>query len=93
MPLYDFECSCGCIKEFIAAIDEIKKCPACGCKMKRLIPSSFSINMGVGPYGYYDDDLQTYVHTNKHRRQVMKEQGVSEINKKNTRVSDKGKWV
>jgi hypothetical protein len=46
--------------------------------MERKFHSRFGISMGVGAYGYFDDNLRTYVRTNAHKRQVMAEQGVSE---------------
>jgi putative FmdB family regulatory protein len=78
MPVYDYECECGHKGEHITKMDENAQCPECGCEMKRLISGRVGINMGVGAYGYYDENLQTYIHSNRHRRQVMKEQGVSE---------------
>ena len=45
--------------------------------MKRVL-QPFGINMGVGAYGYYDENLGTYINTNKHRREVMEKQGVTE---------------
>ena len=79
MPLYDYTCeNCGIKEERIAGIEEPVYCQNCGDEMKRLMPFSHGINMGVGAYGYYDDNLQTYIHSNRHRREVMKQQGVSE---------------
>jgi hypothetical protein len=46
--------------------------------MKRLISSTHGINMGVGAYGYYDDNLQAYVSTNRQKKELMRKQGVSE---------------
>lgn len=79
MPLYDYACQrCGRIEERIAGFDEqIIPCP-CGCTMTRQFHGNFGINMGVGAYGYYDETLQTYINSNKHKREVMREQGVSE---------------
>lgn len=78
MPLYDVECKhCGIKEERIAKIDEIVRCK-CGREMVRLMPSSHGICMGVGAYGYFDDNLQAYVSTNKQRRELMRQQGVSE---------------
>ena len=79
MPLYPYKCKCGHEDDHYAKIGETKlPCPKCGRKMARQLHGNFGINMGVGPYGYYDDNLQTYVRTNAHRREVMAEQGVSE---------------
>lgn len=77
MPLFDFECECGNKGEFIVFNDEQKIC-TCGKEMDRLISGVFGINMGVGAYGYYDETLETYVHTNRHRRNLMREKGVTE---------------
>lgn len=78
MPLYDFKCKCGYTGEHITKIDEKLKCPDCGLVLRRVLPCTHSINMGAGAYGYFDDNLQTYIHSNRHKKQVMKEQGVSE---------------
>ncbi len=79
MPLYDYECQCGNKEERFAHIeDKTLPCDKCDGEMRRLISSHFGICMGVGPYGYYDDNLQTYVRTNAHKREVMKQQGVTE---------------
>ena len=32
----------------------------------------------AGAHGYYDDNLETYIHTNKQRREVMRQRGVSD---------------
>jgi len=78
MPIYDYKCKCGKAEEHYAGFDDKTLPCACGKMMERQITTHFGICMGVGPYGYYDENLQTYVHTNAHRRQVMQEQGVSE---------------
>jgi len=47
--------------------------------MKRLLHTQFGINMGAaGAHGYYDENLGTYIGTNKQRREEMKKQGVTE---------------
>lgn len=46
--------------------------------MHRQFHSRFGISMGVGAYGYYDENLGTYIRTNAHKRQVMREQNVTE---------------
>lgn len=79
MPLYDVKCKrCGKVEERIAKVDEAVLCRECGGITHRLMPSSHVINMGVGPYGYYDDNLGKYIHTNRQRREEMARQGVSE---------------
>ena len=83
MPIYDFECGCGYDGEHFAGMEEKKRCPKCESIMKRLISGKKSIDMGVGAYGYYDDNLQAFVGTNKEKRAIMKAQGVSEKYGKN----------
>ena len=78
MPLYDYDCDCGWTGEIICPIDASPPCPQCDGNMKRLISSTHGINMGVGAYGYYDDNLQAYVSTNRQKKELMRKQGVSE---------------
>lgn len=79
MPLYDYQCpECGYRGEHINRIDEYEHCPRCRIPMNRLL-QPFNINMGAaGAYGYYDDNLGKYIHTNRQRREEMKKQGVTE---------------
>lgn len=82
MPYYDYKCkSC----EFVeinrrASVNDTEvSCPKCQGTMVRLMHSQFGINMGAsGAYGYYDDNLETYINGNQHRREVMKQKGVTE---------------
>ena len=91
MPLYTYECKkCGTIGDFITKMDELQKCPHCGEEMYRP-PQACHFNIGVPPYGYYDDDLETYIHSNRHRREVMREKGVTP--KGDTPKSDPEAWV
>ena len=80
MPLYDFKCrSCGYEGEHVVHIDDRLRCPVCNRLMKRLMPFTHGINMGAaGANGYYDENLECYIGTNRQRREVMKRQGVSE---------------
>lgn len=78
MPIYDYECKCGHTGEYITSMDANKRCPDCKTEMTRLMsPANFSMG-AAGAYGYYDENLQTYIHTNKQRREIMRQQGVSE---------------
>jgi hypothetical protein len=54
--------------------EERPKC--CGLYMEKL-PPVVRINMGVGAYGRWDENLNTYVGTNKQRREEMQKQGVT----------------
>jgi putative FmdB family regulatory protein len=76
MPLYDYECTCGEIGEFITRIGDMQKCPHCGAEMKRVI-SAVNINIGVHAAGYYDETLESYVTSNRHRRELCRERGVT----------------
>ena len=81
MPIYDYKCvNCGIIKDVFAKMDDHHlQCEKCGDEwMERLMPGTHGINMGVGAYGYYDDNLQKYIGTNKERRSEMQRQGVTE---------------
>jgi len=91
MPLYEFECQCGYKNDHIAGYDEKLKCPECKRNMKKL-PSCGRFQ-GVPSHGYHDDTLGAFIDSNSQRRKLMKEQGVSEYNHINTRVSDWGRWV
>jgi len=80
MPLYDYLCGgCGFKDEFITPMEYEQQCPHCGVYMERLMPSTFGINMGVGAYGYYDETLQTYVNTNRQKRELCRERGVTPL--------------
>lgn len=78
LRLYDFQCpSCGETIERLVQPDEKVRCLKCQIHMDRLIPAP-KINMGVGPYGYYDENLGAYVGTNRERRELMRKQGVTQ---------------
>jgi len=78
MPLYVMKCEqCGHTGEYINHIDEYENCPDCKVPMKRIL-QPFGICMGCGAYGYYDDNLQTYINTNKQRKEEMRKQNVTE---------------
>ena len=79
MPLYDYKCTCGHTAEHYARIDEdTMLCPDCGGIMVRQFHSRYGINMGVGAYGYFDENLNCYIGTNAQKRRIMREQGVQE---------------
>lgn len=79
MPYYDYKCKCGHAKEYYTGMMEYQKCPICETEMKRVPHAQYGINMGAcGAYGYYDDNLETYVSTNKQRKEVMRQKGVNE---------------
>jgi len=79
LRLNDYECpKCKTITERLAHDDEEIKCKKCLSVMRKL-PPVFRINMGPVPLtGHWDDNLQSFVRTNTHRRQLMEQRGVSE---------------
>ena len=78
MPLYVYQCpKCGHNGEYLNHINEYENCPKCHIPMKRLL-QPFAINMGVGAYGYYDENLGKQIDTNKQRKEEMRRQGVTE---------------
>jgi len=81
LRLFDFKCtSCGTVAEHIVEAEmEIRKCVDCvEGTMNRLPPIIRTVMGAAGAHGYYDDNLQTYIHTNTQRREEMKKQGVTE---------------
>jgi len=75
--LYQYECSCGATKEefrSVAARNDPLACE-CGKPMTKIIGGHRVIG-DMQPY--YDENLETYIRSKQHRREVMKEQGVSE---------------
>lgn len=78
--LYTYECrDCGAIKDEFRKLDErnqLPTCDLCAVEMQRVI-GGHSVVPDFEPY--YDDNLETYVKGKQHRRQVMREKGVSEI--------------
>lgn len=78
MPLYDYECErCGKQRdEFRSVADRNNPLSCeCGSPMKKII-SGYRVIGDLDPY--YDDNLDTYVRSKQHRKEVMREQGVSE---------------
>lgn len=80
MPLYPYECpKCGQAEDIITPVNFMASCKKCGTVMKRKFHAQFGINRGPVPAaGYFDDNLGCFIRTNTHRKEVMKEQGVSE---------------
>ncbi len=75
--MYQWECSCGKkADEFrkVADRNKLKKCE-CGKKMNRVI-GGHSVSPDMEPY--YDDNLESWVKSRQHRKQLMKHRGVDE---------------
>jgi len=89
--LFDFQClNCGLVFERIIREGEKPACPECYGDTKRLMSAS-NFNMGVGAYGYYDENLGKYISTNKARRDEMRKQGVTP--KGETPKPDGDAWI
>ena len=79
LRLNDYACD-GCRRTFeaLAEQNEPVSCPDCGESTRRLFPV-FRVNVGpVTGCGYYDDNLQAFISTNAQRKELMRQQGVTE---------------
>lgn len=78
LRMFDYECEkCGAICERIVRPGEVVICQ-CGERMTKLMPR-VNVNMGPVPVtGYYDDNLETFIRTKAHRKEVMRQKGVTE---------------
>lgn len=78
MPLYEYECErCDKQKDEFRSIAD-RNAPItceCGGSMKKII-AGYRVIGDLEPY--YDDNLQAHIRSKQHRKQVMREQGVSE---------------
>ena len=78
MPTYDFKCdSCGKQEAIFMKLADYKAPDCCGQKMKQII--GCAIVKDVEPY--LDENLAdkpVWVKSKRHRKQLMKEHGVSE---------------
>lgn len=77
--LYTYSCDeCGALKDEFRKLEERNDCPECDlCRkaMKKII-SGYRVIGDFAPY--WDDNLQTGIKSKQHRKQVMREQGVTE---------------
>ena len=93
MPYYDYECECG-FKEMNRKEHPDTlccECPKCKGMMRRMLPTKVYINMGpCKAYGYYDENLESYVSTNRQRKELMRQKGVTE---KGATPKNEGAWV
>ena len=77
--LYEYACQdCHKHTDAFRRVDERNVCPPCqhcGGATRKII----SLSKPIGDMApYYDDNLQAYVTSRQHRRELMKQQGVSE---------------
>lgn len=77
MPLYEWKCECGETDDEFRRVSErnAPKVCKCGKGMERVITGYKTIG-DVEPY--YDDNLESWVKSRKHRKQIMREKGVYE---------------
>lgn len=91
LRMYDFKCKkCGDVMERIVVMGDCPKSLCCGAPTEKM-PPVVRVNMGVGPYGYYDENLDAHIGTNRQRRELMRQQGVTE--KGGTPKPDGDAWV
>jgi hypothetical protein len=92
LRLYDYRCPrCGKVTERLVRGNETVHSLCCAEIAERM-PPVVRCHMGAaGAFGYYDETLGTYIRTNRHRREVMREQGVTEHG--GTPKPDGGAWV
>jgi putative FmdB family regulatory protein len=78
MPLYEYECSgCQTHKDEFRTVAQRNNAPTCECgtTMHKII-AGYRVVGDLEPY--YDENLESVVKSKQHRREVMREQGVSE---------------
>lgn len=89
--LYDFRCKeCGHVFERIVRDDEMPACPKCYMQTEKLFPL-VNFNIGVPHDGYWDDNLQAGITSNRQKRELMRKRGVTE--KGGTPKPDGEAWV
>lgn len=82
MPIYTYQClDCEALTDAYKKIDERNDCPICACggQTKKIISNYFAIS-DLDPYLDMNIGSEpTWVKSKQHRKQLMKENGVSEI--------------
>lgn len=79
MPLYEYQCrTCGTSLDEFHSIDDCETfAPYCPCGRQMTIKiGGYKVHGDLQPY--YDENLEVHITSKRHRRQVMKEQGVEE---------------
>lgn len=76
MPLYTYECSCGKSADEFRSVAERNNAPLCCGKPMQKQLGGHRVVPDVVPY--FDDNLESYVKSKQHRKQLMREQGVYE---------------
>lgn len=78
MPLYEYTCdACQAHKDEFRTVEKRNDAPMCECgtAMKKII-SGYRVVGDLEPY--FDENLQVGIKSKQHRREVMRDQGVSE---------------
>lgn len=78
MPLYTYLCpDCKQEMDEFRSIEKRNECPKCECGgQTQKIISHYAAHGDLEPY--YDDNLESHVRSRQHRKELMKEKGVSE---------------
>jgi len=84
MPIYEYQCQpCNRLHEFILSVDKRKTpqyCPECGEYLIKIL-SAFARHSSWGDWNgaYYDRGLGCNIASASHRKKVMKEKGVRQL--------------
>ena len=78
MPLYSYECvACKVTTDEFRSVAHRNDCPKCECGGETVkIIAAYAAHSDLEPY--YDWNLDAPIKSRQHRREVMKERGVSE---------------
>lgn len=80
--IYVYECGiCNHTAEIAkhhSEIDSVEFCPSCNVEMHRVIQAS-NFKCYDHMYGEWNPGLGEHVHSEKHKKQIMKEKGLVEI--------------
>jgi hypothetical protein len=80
MPNYGYRCECGYVFDDFGPYEDRKKpreCVECGEMAQYSQADSLTRNF-IGFESYYDEGLDCDIHGHRHRREVMRSQGVIE---------------
>ena len=79
MPTYQYQCpTCQGLEEAFRSVaerNEAPMCSVCSVPTKKII-SAYAVVPDLRPY--WDDNLESGIKSKQHRKEVMKERGVSE---------------
>lgn len=78
MPLYSYLCSaCDKEKDEYRSVSQRNRCPKCDACDKPMVKiiTGYAVH---GDVDYYDENLEIRVKSKQHRKQLMRERGVTE---------------